>query len=82
MAVPTGHYDVEFGVDLSPLFGTLEGRRNLWLADPGPEALDRCLARARSEDGDVRRVATEELQWFDEDADRVRGGAHRGKPRP
>ncbi|MHC4472617.1 MAG: hypothetical protein ACYS99_16835 [Planctomycetota bacterium] len=71
MAVPTGDYAVEMSLDLPPSFGLIQGSSRATLVDPGPEALDRCIARALSKDWVERRDSISELALFKDDGERV-----------
>jgi HEAT repeat protein len=69
--VPSGKYEVLASVDLSPLFGEVNGKAEVEVSVPGKEILDQRLRQLKSEDANVRRTALIDLRYFKRDADVV-----------
>ena len=71
VAVPTGHYDLEVSLDLSPVLGKYDSIATVDLVVPTERVLDDRLAQLESDDVIVRRSALIDLRYFREDGDRV-----------
>ena len=71
VAVPTGRYEIEATVDLSPLFGTIEHHGTVDVVVPSEKVLADRLAQLESEDVNQRRAALLDLRYFREDAEKV-----------
>jgi hypothetical protein len=69
--VPSGTYDLEVSVDLSPVFGVIEHKDKVVVEQPGADVLEQRLKELASEDANVRRQAVLDLRYFKEDAARV-----------
>lgn len=71
VAVPTGNYEIEASVDLSPLFGKIEHFGAVDVVLPSEKILNDRLAQLESEDVNQRRMALIDLRYFREDAEKV-----------
>jgi len=69
--VPTGTYAVTISISLPEPLGTIGSVENLKLVQPGPDALDRVIARAMDKDSEVSWEAVDELRLFTNEGDRV-----------
>jgi hypothetical protein len=69
--VPTGEYEVEASVDLTPVFGKLRRTERLLIERPGPDALDKAIARLEAAAPDDRWAAVDDLRWFAGHGDRI-----------
>ena len=71
MAVPTGDYVVRTSIDLSPLFGEVQGEKRLRIEQPGPDAIEKHLARIEAVKAGKRFNIISELAYFEDSGDRV-----------
>lgn len=71
VAVPSGHYEIEAVIDLSPLFGKIEHIGAVDVEIPSEKVLSDRLAQLASEDVNQRRLALIDLRYFRNDAERV-----------
>ncbi|MBI4879629.1 MAG: HEAT repeat domain-containing protein [Planctomycetes bacterium] len=71
MAEPSGEYQVDLSVDLSPIYGKIEDRQTIAISRPPADILERRLAECASDDAAARRRAAQDLAYFKDDGERV-----------
>ncbi len=71
VAEPSGEYQLDLSLDLSPIYGTIEDRQTVTVSQPPADILDRRLAECASDDAATRMFAVRDLAYFRENGDRV-----------
>ncbi len=69
--MPTGRYDLEASLDLSPVYGKLDHVTTVDITVPSEAVLAERLEQLKSEDVNVRRGALIDLRYFRQDGDKV-----------